>query len=246
MIKHFFFFINLCDFFLQTDRQGSIIVVFTLVFSSEYLPTDSAVRKVFTDNAAPTQSGTLEVTVGIYVLTESSIVVGEVKVIENDKNPTPSKSTGKRVQGLSFSPSLPLSPCLPPFFSLLSPLFSFYLPSFSLLAPPFSSLPPLSLNLSPPSLPLQESGYRGCFSPLLLPLSPSLLLPYPSPFLPPSPPASPYYNRQHLIFHSHLCKYLYLLLCGPRQTNLVLIAYASSEGSGENIARTSAARSYKQ
>ena len=37
----------------------------------------------------------------------------------------------------------------------------------------------------------------------------------------------------------------------PRQANLVLIAYASSEGSGEpahprSLARTSAARSYKQ
>ena len=42
-----------------------------------------------------------------------------------------------------------------------------------------------------------------------------------------------------------------LLLFGPRQTNLVLIAYASSEGSGEpahprSLARTSAAHSYKQ
>ena len=40
-------------------------------------------------------------------------------------------------------------------------------------------------------------------------------------------------------------------LNGPRQANLVLIAYASSEGSGEpahphNLARTFAARSYKQ
>ena len=39
-------------------------------------------------------------------------------------------------------------------------------------------------------------------------------------------------------------------LYGPRQANLVLIAYASSEGSGEpahprSLARTSAARSYK-
>ena len=38
---------------------------------------------------------------------------------------------------------------------------------------------------------------------------------------------------------------------GPRQANLVFIAYASSEGSGEpahprSLARTSAARSYKQ
>ena len=38
---------------------------------------------------------------------------------------------------------------------------------------------------------------------------------------------------------------------GPRQANLILIAYASSEGSGEpahprSLARTSAARSYKQ
>ena len=41
------------------------------------------------------------------------------------------------------------------------------------------------------------------------------------------------------------------IINGPRQANLVLIAYASSEGSGEpahprNIARTSAARSYKK
>ena len=40
-------------------------------------------------------------------------------------------------------------------------------------------------------------------------------------------------------------------IIGPRQANLVLIAYASSEGSGEpahprSLARTSAARSYKQ
>ena len=41
------------------------------------------------------------------------------------------------------------------------------------------------------------------------------------------------------------------IVIGPRQANLVLIAYASSEGSGEpahprSLARTSAARSYKQ
>ena len=41
------------------------------------------------------------------------------------------------------------------------------------------------------------------------------------------------------------------ILSGPRQANLVLIAYASSEGSGEpahprSLARTFAARSYKQ
>ena len=40
-------------------------------------------------------------------------------------------------------------------------------------------------------------------------------------------------------------------LFGPRQANLVFIAYASSEGSGEpahprSLARTFAARSYKQ
>ena len=42
-----------------------------------------------------------------------------------------------------------------------------------------------------------------------------------------------------------------ITLIGPRQANLVLIAYASSEGSGEpahprSLARTFAARSYKQ
>ena len=44
---------------------------------------------------------------------------------------------------------------------------------------------------------------------------------------------------------------IHLLLNGPRQANLVRIAYASSEGSGEpahprSLARTFAARSYKQ
>ena len=42
-----------------------------------------------------------------------------------------------------------------------------------------------------------------------------------------------------------------LSICRPRQANLVIIAYASSEGSGQpahprSLARTSAARSYKQ
>ena len=45
--------------------------------------------------------------------------------------------------------------------------------------------------------------------------------------------------------------YKFLTSFGPRQANLVFIAYASSEGSGEpahpcSLARTSAARSYKQ
>ena len=46
-------------------------------------------------------------------------------------------------------------------------------------------------------------------------------------------------------------KPVYKSLDGPRQANLVLIAYASSEGSGEpahprSVARTFAAHSYKQ
>ena len=54
---------------------------------------------------------------------------------------------------------------------------------------------------------------------------------------------------QTLLFLNSLDKNIRLF--GPRQANLVLIAYASSEGSGEpahprSLARTSAARSYKQ
>ena len=46
-------------------------------------------------------------------------------------------------------------------------------------------------------------------------------------------------------------QYFHKRIIGPRQANLVLIAYASSEGSGEpahprSLARTSAARSNKQ
>ena len=50
---------------------------------------------------------------------------------------------------------------------------------------------------------------------------------------------------------SYLSQLKYIEYYGPRQANLVIIAYASSEGSGEpvhprSLARTSAARSYKQ
>ena len=56
-------------------------------------------------------------------------------------------------------------------------------------------------------------------------------------------------KRFHIIFS--LTPTMCILSNGPRQANLVLIAYASSEGSGEpahprSLARTFAARSYKQ
>ena len=48
-----------------------------------------------------------------------------------------------------------------------------------------------------------------------------------------------------------LSKFIKIFVFYPRQANLVLISYASSEGSGKpahprSLARTSAARSYKQ
>ena len=54
-----------------------------------------------------------------------------------------------------------------------------------------------------------------------------------------------------IIFRFSILSENNLKLFGPRQANLVLIAYASSEGSGEpahprSLARTFAARSYKQ
>ena len=54
-----------------------------------------------------------------------------------------------------------------------------------------------------------------------------------------------------MIMSGVLWRFLWYFLIGPRQANLLLIAYASSEGSGEpvhprSLARTSAARSYKQ
>ena len=68
-----------------------------------------------------------------------------------------------------------------------------------------------------------------------------------------------WYITMHLIFFCqspYLHKMVYVMnswkhYCGPRQANLALIAYASSEGSGEpahprSLARTFAARSYKQ
>ena len=58
-------------------------------------------------------------------------------------------------------------------------------------------------------------------------------------------------NRYHFILKYFTNKKKIMALLGPRQANLVLVAYASSEGSGEpahprSLARTSATRSYKQ
>ena len=58
-------------------------------------------------------------------------------------------------------------------------------------------------------------------------------------------------QNQVEIIISRAQEILDMFIYGPRQANLVLIAYASSEGSGEaahsrSLARTSAARSYKQ
>ena len=55
------------------------------------------------------------------------------------------------------------------------------------------------------------------------------------------------YDKQSLLCFQHF----YTILNGPRQANLLIIAYASSEGSGEpahprSLARSSAARSHKQ
>ena len=64
------------------------------------------------------------------------------------------------------------------------------------------------------------------------------------------------YFKYCFLYHSYKVlrkslHYLSVLLNGPRQANLVLIAYASSDGSGEpahprSLARTFAARSYQQ
>ena len=53
------------------------------------------------------------------------------------------------------------------------------------------------------------------------------------------------------VYYLDFSEILLIRISGPRQANLVLIAYASSEGSGEpahprSLARTFAARSYKQ
>ena len=72
----------------------------------------------------------------------------------------------------------------------------------------------------------------------------------------PTPIAGQIISKSCRVFHQKFRTFLRLATdCvkynGPRQANLLLIAYASSEGSGEpahprSLARTSAARSYKQ
>ena len=58
------------------------------------------------------------------------------------------------------------------------------------------------------------------------------------------------YHSSVILLYIFKTFWLMITIYGPRQANLVLIAYASSEGSGEpahprSLARTSAARSYK-
>ena len=60
-----------------------------------------------------------------------------------------------------------------------------------------------------------------------------------------------YINKMQTVIRTNLRCFNMNVTYGPRQANLVLIAYASSEGSGEpahprSLARTFAARSYKQ
>ena len=62
---------------------------------------------------------------------------------------------------------------------------------------------------------------------------------------------APMHTLNLVLFHLFLQIRQVHLTFGPRQVNLVLIAYASSEGSGEpahlgSLARTIAARPYKQ
>ena len=59
------------------------------------------------------------------------------------------------------------------------------------------------------------------------------------------------FSNLRQLFHPFFSPLQSNKIFGPRQANLVLIAYASSEGSGEpahprSLARTSAARSYRQ
>ena len=62
-----------------------------------------------------------------------------------------------------------------------------------------------------------------------------------------------YMHKSYMWYNSSFSNFsrTKVILNGPRQANLILIGYASSEGSGEpahprSLARTSAARLYKQ
>ena len=68
-----------------------MIVTFKLVFVASKLPTQSAVRLVFTDNSTPLPTGDMATAFGPFVVKTTSISVGKLNMIFEDENPMPSE-----------------------------------------------------------------------------------------------------------------------------------------------------------
>ena len=67
-------------------------MTFTLLFVSTKLPTQSSIRLVMTANPTPLPSGDMVTKFGAFVVMTSSVSVGQLTVIVEADNPTPSKA----------------------------------------------------------------------------------------------------------------------------------------------------------
>ena len=73
-------------------RNGSIIVIFQVVFIAKVIPTEIQIKSsLLSATKETTDTGQIHVTLGVFLLEESTVIVGTVTIIEAADNPVPSK-----------------------------------------------------------------------------------------------------------------------------------------------------------
>ena len=73
-------------------RNGSIIVIFQVVFIAKVIPTEIQIKSsLLSSTKETTDTGQILVSFGVFLLAESTVIVGTVTIIEAADNPVPSK-----------------------------------------------------------------------------------------------------------------------------------------------------------
>ena len=65
---------------------------FTVVLVTKELPTPRSVRAILTTATVTSDTGSITVSLGIFILEEATIVVAHVTVIQAEDNPVPSNT----------------------------------------------------------------------------------------------------------------------------------------------------------
>ena len=72
--------------------SGSIQLSFTVIFLTKELPKQTSIRAILTTAKVTTDTGSITVSLGIFILEETTIVVAAVTVIQAEDNPVPSNT----------------------------------------------------------------------------------------------------------------------------------------------------------